>query len=866
MLFTVRRHVSYISSMIQRDLIVSFLLVITIFSIQTATCQSSTSEPLDSLVSRIEQSYGVTFSFDPDLVKNKTIDISQTEDYKLTDWVNLISRESPFNVSSSGNDFYLLIPKTVQNLSIQLWDKKLNEPLIGAIGHISRSPKFESSDINGNIHLTGDFKATDTLEINFFGYKTQRIPLFDLKQDSLTPIYMASKSFNVTEVIIQDYMAPGINSVVNDHSLEIKPQDLALMPGETSGDILQSITSLPGITSPNTKAGNLHLRGSTSDQTLIYFDYIPLYNKGHFFGTISPFNQLVVEEVRIYRSGSHPRLGGRVGGVIDIKTESEIADSMRSSMGLSMTHVMGYIHAPIFKNKLSIMLSGRYALPSDLNTPRQTALNTFINQGDPLEPVLDGNIDDVLIYENSYHFEDLNGKIIYEPNKSNSIELSLLHAKSQQLREFEQNGQNIYSENFNGGTNQGVNLGWKKTWTPKTLSSHNLTYSVYSNTINNQISSISSDNLISKKFYHPTITTASLHSEWRTYGKREANYLDYGYSLDHHKNTISSEEVNLNQPNTKSLSEQDAYVHALFASYNIRSFKRLSLNIGNRLNYYTVSSKFYTEPRLFGNFTVSKSIGIKGSYSVTHQYLQQVIFFDFNDTKPENFNWGLTGGRNPDPIKSDQITLGGLFKKKTVTIDLEGYYKRINPIIASGGMSPAGGLLNFNGTAKMYGIDLLFRKKWSKLNTWVSYSISEVLWDFPRLSETPVNAYYDQRHKINLGSIYRLGPVSISASWKLVSGVPLLETQILVPPTPPGQPVPKRFIRQEGRFPWHHQFDISASYKWIPKSKKWNLALSATIQNLYDKKTAIELGNIGDRQYTTTTMGFSPNAQMIVNF
>ena len=49
-------------------------------------------------------------------------------------------------------------------------------------------------------------------------------------------------------------------------------RDLGLLAGDTDGDILNVLKSLPGIRTPDGKPGSLNFRGSTFDHTLIYFE------------------------------------------------------------------------------------------------------------------------------------------------------------------------------------------------------------------------------------------------------------------------------------------------------------------------------------------------------------------------------------------------------------------------------------------------------------------------------------------------------------------------------------------------------------------------------------------------------------------
>ena len=73
------------------------------------------------------------------------------------------------------------------------------------------------------------------------------------------------------EIFIQNYLTKGISKTING-GLKISPQQFGILPGLSEPDILQTIQTLPGITSVDERISNINIRGGTNDQNLILYD------------------------------------------------------------------------------------------------------------------------------------------------------------------------------------------------------------------------------------------------------------------------------------------------------------------------------------------------------------------------------------------------------------------------------------------------------------------------------------------------------------------------------------------------------------------------------------------------------------------
>lgn len=836
-----------------------------IFMMGNITIAQTNSEILLSdHLAYLENKYEFTFSLDADLIQGYTISHYDTSSTNVEGAIKQLSALVPFQFQNLDSKNILVLPVQPKDTSIHFSvSDKEQTPIPYVYVRIKDKPISSVSNSEGEINIKGEISPYDSVILDGFGFNKLTLPISKLKSN--TPIELSQEINQLKETVIEGYIVSGINSIVNDHSIQIDQKDIAIIPGQTAGDVLQSISILPGVSSPNTKAGNIFLRGSTTDQTLVYFDNIPLYNKGHFFGTLSPFNQLAVDKVNVYRNGSHPRLGGRVGGTLEIKTSDELSDSILTSAGISMTDVMVFSKAPIIKDKLTVLISGRHSLPDDLNTPRQSAIKDYLGQDSPFEFKVNQNPEDTKITEDLLEYKDLNGKLIFI-NDSSNITTSFLYTTSYRNREFIEITDESNSIDYFGGENIGINTQWKEKWNRALSTNLSASFSNYNNLIE-FIKTFDQENTESReRIFYTQITDLGLKLESRLFDKKDLNYIDFGYNLDIQNNLIDTKDPSPNGY-VYFLIEDKSITNSLYIQYNIRSFNKLSLNLGSRATYFDRTNKVYFEPRIFSNYQFNKHLSLKGAFCMNNQYINQLIFFNFDDIAPENHNWAISGSDLP-PVMSTQKVLGVLYSKNDWLFDIEAYQKKIKNILTKGGFNQENEREQTYGEANIKGIDFLIRKKIKHLSLWTSYSLGEVLWNFDIIGDTSFNAYYDQRHQINTGAVWKKNKISLSSNFKFVSGLPIMDILGTTRPQPGQDPVPVS-IDYQGRYNWHHQLDISISYKTEPKHKQWTILWSASFSNIYNNKTLLDeqpLVGPSGTVFDIYTMGFSPNFQAVITF
>jgi hypothetical protein len=230
-------------------------------------------------------------------------------------------------------------------------------------------------------------------------------------------------------------------------------------------------------------------------------------------------------------------------------------------------------------------------------------------------------------------------------------------------------------------------------------------------------------------------------------------------------------------------------------------------------------------------------------------------------------------------------------------IDVELYYKKINNITIININDFYSPNKFFYGSSTTFGADFLIKKRWKKLDAWVSYTLSDSKMQFDSIQAKPFTSILNQRHVLDLDILYRLGKFKFSAGWKYRSGLAALPgirtklthgapnapdasqqttTQTPPPPPPPpggGPPPPQTdqgVTRYTDYYPAFHQLDISVVYDFPAKQKQWNSSIGLSLQNVYNRKNIIEQftrqDNTGLVLVNRYSMGFAPNLFLTINF
>ena len=863
-----------------RILFVSALFIlntIQLFAQQSHAFPAFKEAPLREVLLYLETNFDVLFSYRDNNIEEESISL-ETGNYTLKSYLPLVFNQTRLGFKFIDEHHLILTKKksgseNFNRLCGYVKDKNNGQFLPFANVLIKGKQKGATTSQNGRFELDG-VSIGDTLIFSYVGYQSLQVIISQNEGTNCPTFNLDIQELEMDPVIVTVYLMDGILQDYKSQKVLIKPEKLSIFPGSVEPDIMTSIQMLPGVFSADETASGLNIRGGTPDQNLVLYDGIPVYHTGHFFGMISAFNPYIVKEVNVYRSGMGSEFGGRVSGVIDIHSDDAIPKKFELGLGLNMIH--GHINSkfPVTK-KSGITVSLRRSFTDFWSTPTFLRYAEKVFQGTKLEDEqVPGASQEP---KNKFFFSDFNFKWVWKAGK-NRFGLDMFSGfngldYTTEIPEF-----GAFTTDTVKLENIGTSLYWNRDWSNNFSTEMNLTDSRFNYSYDLSLSPLAFPNLIVARFSSGN----TLHDEgfnWKNIWKPQKNHqVRFGYQY-----TQNSIELNFSQTGINGSPPEDQEfrhrLHTLFGEYHLALADILDLDLGVRYQRQPILKNSYFEPRVALTARINPYFKLKLSSSKQFQFVSQLVILDFNEILFGDKIWVASDtakGRSIPVIESNQWTGGLLFSKNDWQIDLEGYVKElagITSLSSSFGNIPEQPYSK--GNSRIRGIDVLVKKQFNEhYRSWLSYSLSQSVYEFPDLDANVFPASHDQRHTLQWVHLYIAKPWEFSLGWQLGSGLPFTKaigTDVLTNPSNPLDSIP--FIiygdRNDSRLKPYHRLDASVMYNFKKEDKFIGFA-GLSLINIYDqtnvlgKQFLIGDFNTGNETYELLTIDkrglkFTPN-------
>ena len=580
------------------------------------------------------------------------------------------------------------------------------------VGTISNEYGFYSLTLPRGIHL---------LQYSFIGMREKRINL-NLYGTGELNVGMSGRLIPLKEVIVSSQkniilqrFEVGVEKI-NISSFRLLPTSM----GES--DLMKSIILIPGVQSVGEGSAGFNVRGGSADQNLVLLYGAPVYNSSHFFGFFSAVNSDIIKDVTLYKGGIPSRYGGRISSVLDIDTKDGNMKEFDGNAGISpiTTHIM--IEGPMIKDTLTYIL---------------TARTTYSNWIFSL-------IKNPALHNSRASFYDLNGKLTYNLNKKNKIELSSYFSHDS----FRFNSDSVFSYD-----NNILALKWRHFFNTRFFSTLSVDNSLYKY-------EISSLNIPAEAFLlSHRVNSTGLKADFNWfYGRNEINF---GLDLNNYSifpgSYLPGSDTSLIVPHI--IEKEKAYEGALYVDDKFALTSFMSVNVGIRMSSFfslgpqtvytynplysksrsTITDTLYFRPgeisssyagpefRASLNFRITDKNSLKINYNRTRQYIH--LLTNSTSISPSD-TWKLCD-YHLKPQVGDQFAIGFyemLFNNRFET-SAEVYYKEIrNMIDFKGGTNL---IMNenteqniINAKGKAYGLELAIKKTEGKVRYSIGYTYS----------------------------------------------------------------------------------------------------------------------------------------------
>lgn len=143
----------------------------------------------------------------------------------------------------------------------------------------------------------------------------------------------------------------------------ISPAEIAIVPGpDVSADLVNYLTTLPGVVTTGDRGGQLFIRGGEPSQNEVLIDGIPLFQPFHLLGFYSAFPNDILARADLYAGGYAARYGGRLSSVLDIATRTGNKRRFVGNASVAPFVSGAMVEGPLVRDQVSFLASGRVSV------------------------------------------------------------------------------------------------------------------------------------------------------------------------------------------------------------------------------------------------------------------------------------------------------------------------------------------------------------------------------------------------------------------------------------------------------------------------------------------------------------------------
>jgi hypothetical protein len=805
--------------------------------------------PITEVLNKISESHAVTFNYESSLLQDLKVFPPQ-EKLKLSDKLKDLERQTNLTFNRI-SDMVIAVSKAIR-LCGYVENGRTGEPLEGAT--IQSNSQYTISDKNGYFEIPLS-SLEDLIIIRHIGFKTIKRQARFFNLERCDSIKLLEQQEMMTPILIDAYLVRGIDKK-QDWSTSIDYKRFSLLPGLIESDVLQTVQALPSVLSVDETVSNLNIRGGSHDQNLILWDDIKMYQTGQFFGLISSFNPHMTQTASVLNNGTDVTFTDGVSGTIHMQTDQDLNSKFKGTFGLNFLNAELFTDIPIGQ-KSSLQIASRKSIDDFVRTPTYEVYFDRVTQATEAET----NISEVTNSNQDFNFFDTSLRWLYKPSENDVIRLNFILTNSDlsfnetaSIEDALQTKESSVSQN-----SVAAGLHYKRQWNNElatNLAIYNSEYklqAINANVLEGQL--FLQENVVSE-------TSVKLENIYR----KNLWKLKLGYSF------TETEVINLNdvdlprfvRRDEEILREHGAFGQAWYTSSN----NDFSVRGGMRVNYLTKFDKLIIEPRLSLRKAIGNHIQIEALGEFKHQNTSQIVNFQNDFLGIEKRRWQLTDNDSIPIIQSKQASVGIMYKNGGWLFDAKAYYKNVNGITTqSQEFTTKYEFEKEKGQYDAYGFELLCRKKFKNLNSWLSYSYINNTYTFEALEEIEFPSNFDITHSITLGSTFSNESWNISAGLNYRTGRP---TSIPLA----GNEIENNSVNFDSannrRLPYYMRVDASAIYK-LRISDAFRSEIGASVWNITNRENTISnYFRIGENDtvngFSRFSLGLTTNAVIRIYF
>ncbi len=599
----------------------------------------------------------------------------------------------------------------------------------------------------------------------------------------------------------------------------VRASDVELVPApDVSADLVNYLTTLPGVVSQGDRGGQLFIRGGEPTQNLILLDGVPIYQPFHIVGFFSAFPSEIITSVDVYAGGFGVRYGGRLSSVIDVAARDgnkrHFAGAVTAAPFVSSARIEG----PIVPGRVSVLASVR-------------------------ESVIEHGASKLIDEELPFRFGDRFAKI--HANVSSSARLSVTGISTSDVGVLGPNPAMTDEAPADERdevrwTNEAAGL--RFVVLPSTLpvfSEILVSYSRLENEFGPRGDALRSTSL--ERFGVTTNVTHYLGP------------LDFHWGLFLNSSTLDS---NLGgQYQNVELQREFVTEAGFFVEPEVRTNVGLVIRPGVRLHSFPSKSRTFLEPRVRATW----SRGLHRISAAAGIYHQEIVGLNDRRDAGDVFTAWTSSPLGIVPEAYHAILGYRVFPFRGLALSLEGFYKHLKDVIVPEWTAfPRFTTRAQEADGSIKGLDARIEWVANAFYAAITYGLSQVRYTaaFPALQiltgdhTTAFSPPHDRRHQVNAIASTNTWGFDVSVRWQLSSGVPfneslgfdrfiLMDSLIDVR----GEPGDERVLYGSpytGRLPLYHRLDVSVDREFEIKDRA-ALTVQVGLINAYDRRNLFYL-------------------------
>ena len=506
-------------------------------------------------------------------------------------------------------------------------DELSGQPLPYASVYVEGTTSGVITDEHGYFEWEHLPEGTPSITISYLGYESKSIDPKKCNPDA--PIYLAVSSTVIEEVMIviqPEAMSHGSYGKLNVNSNRFMSVSAVDVYGS---DFLRSLQSLAGVNAMLDRGGEIRLRGSAPEETLIIIDGIKLFNVDHYYGIFSAINSAYVDQFTLYKNHVPVQHESRLGGMVDIQSIDNIDDNeTQLEIDLLKATVSSQLK---LSDKIAVNIGGRI----NHTDPSSTPLSSQVENIDFENALSDDGAErrsQLVEATPTFAFKDINASIHITPSDQWKFRLNGIYTEDEFLNRYTNsinllraNGNATFLEKFDA-TENWINSGFSALASYVPAEGHQVNFhlsSSYTDTDINTLVSIERERILENKtlFDYDQIVDNRISNSLT-----KVEYVGiegtYGVELSSSAYEVMFEENDRNRLNR----EQSFLEYSAYGSRSIPLTSKSDLTLGARLTYNDELRTTNFNPSLYIRHRLSESIALKASAARLNQNLRNISF------------------------------------------------------------------------------------------------------------------------------------------------------------------------------------------------------------------------------------------------